>query len=141
MLPALAFGLQALASSPAGYWGFPLLFFSSGLLIFGSSLFVLLDVRKRPRASLLVVAIVQTLGSVTIGVLLKSLPKFFLLSLFEEGSAELAFALSTTYAYMNIVMYGPLQFAFTIFLFYTATEKEGVVTASALQTSVSSPYI
>ncbi len=138
MLPALAFGLQALASSPAGYWGFPLLFLFSGLLIFGSSLFVLLALKRfKPGISLLVLAIVQTLGRVTIGLLFKSLPKFFLLSLFEEDSPELAFALSTTYAYMSVVRFGPLQFAFTTFLFFTADERQGEVSARALRTSVS----
>ena len=50
---------------------------------------------ENPEISLLVFASVQTLGRITIGTLITSMPKFFLLPLFEEGSGELTLALNT----------------------------------------------
>ena len=132
MLPPLGLGLQVLSSSPAGHWGFPIIFCLSGCLIFASSLTVLVHVRNNPKVSMIIYALFSTLGRITLGTLIVSMPKTFLLSIFDDRSEELSLALNTTYAYMSIARFGPLQFAFTLFLFYTSDQSSGEVTARTL---------
>ena len=125
----LMFTLPRLMASRMAHWGAAALFAVSGFLIFGAALSVSVAVDV---TTLYVFSIINSAGRVLLVVLVQSMPKLFLLELYDAGSEEMDVMLAASYAYQNMFRYGPLQFGFTIFLFYTAGEKDGPTTSVVL---------
>ena len=130
----LVFALPCLTASRMAHWYLAALFALSGFLILGAavSVFVAADV-----TTLYVFSIVNSVGSALMVMLVQTMPKLFLMEFYEPGSEEMDVMLVAAYAYQNMFRYGPFQFMFTVFLFYTTGEQGGPTTAVVLAISAS----
>ena len=128
----LVFAMPCLTASRMAHWYLAALFALSGFLILGAvvSLFVAVDV-----TTLYVFSIVNSAGRALVVVLVQTMPKLFLTEFYEPGSEEMEVMLVAAYAYQNMFRYGPFQFMFTVFLFYTTGERGGPTTAVVLAIS------
>ena len=116
--------MPLLAASRWAHWGAAALFASSGILICCACVIILVVADE---VTLFLFAAVQSVGTTVLQVLILSMPKLFLVSLYE--GEELTSMITTSYAYLAIFRYGPLQFGFTVFVFYTAGDEGDITTA------------